>query len=95
MIAAVSVELTVDSSIHYTTSFRRALSQSMSVAQAIGSVQQTVDRAMIFSTLALVFGVSVLCTSPFRERLPTPLGCGHGRHYNPLDSPLSRLEKTP
>ena len=65
MIAAVSVELTVDSSIHYVTSFRRALSQGMSVGQAIGSVQQTVGRAMIFSTLAIVFGFSVLCTSPF------------------------------
>ena len=37
----------------------------MSVDLAIGSVQQTVGRAMIFSTLALVVGFSVLCTSPF------------------------------
>ncbi|MHB8865961.1 MAG: hypothetical protein ACYC6N_26565 [Pirellulaceae bacterium] len=95
MIAAVSVGLSVDSSIHYITSFRRALSQGMSVGQAIGSVQQTVDRGMIFSTLVLVVGFSVLCTSPYRKRLPTSLGCGEGRHYNPLDSSLGRLEKTP
>ena len=34
MIAAVSVGLSVDSSMHYITSFRRALSQGMSVDQA-------------------------------------------------------------
>jgi hypothetical protein len=65
MIAAVSMGLSVDSSIHYITSYRRALRDGKSVQDAINTVQHTVGRAMVFSTLALVVGFSVLCTSQF------------------------------
>jgi predicted RND superfamily exporter protein len=65
MIAAVSMGLSVDSSIHYITSFRQACREGKPVPQAIRAVQQTVGRAMVFSTLALIVGFSVLCTSQF------------------------------
>ena len=65
MIAAVSMGLSIDSSIHYLTSFLRARRHGHSTAEAIHAVHQTVGRAMIFSTLALVIGFTVLCTSQF------------------------------
>ena len=65
MIAAVSMGLSVDSSIHYITSFRRARAAGKSLREALDEVQQTVGRAMVFSTLALVVGFTTLCTSQF------------------------------
>lgn len=68
MIAAVSMGLSIDSSIHYITSFQRALRQGRSVHDALGAVQQSVGRAMVFSTLALIAGFTALC---FSEFIPT------------------------
>jgi predicted RND superfamily exporter protein len=65
MIAAVSMGLSVDSSIHYITFFRRLRAEGKSAAEAITEVQQTVGRAVVLSTLALMVGFTVLCTSQF------------------------------
>jgi predicted RND superfamily exporter protein len=65
MIAAVSMGLSIDSSIHYLTSYLRARRAGNSTAEALHAAHQTVGRAMIFSTLALVIGFTVLCTSQF------------------------------
>jgi predicted RND superfamily exporter protein len=65
MIAAVSMGLSVDSSIHYIQAFLRARRSGKSVAEAIADVQQTVGYAMILSTFALVAGFAVLATSEF------------------------------
>ena len=65
MIAAVSMGLSVDSSIHYLDSFLRARSRGLTVGDALAEVQSSVGRAMIFSTIALIIGFSVLCTSEF------------------------------
>jgi hypothetical protein len=65
MIAAVSMGLSVDSSIHYLDSFLRARDRGLAVGDALAEVQSSVGRAMLFSTLALVLGFSVLCTSEF------------------------------
>ena len=65
MIAAVSMGLSVDSSIHYITSFLRARRSGLSVVASLESVQQTVGRAVVFSTLALIVGFTVLCLSQF------------------------------
>ncbi len=65
MIAAVSMGLAVDSSIHYLQGFLRARRDGKSVVDAIAEVQQTVGFAMLLSTLALVAGFSVLATSEF------------------------------
>ena len=50
MIAAVSMGLSVDSSIHYITAFRRRLADGTHAA-ALETAHQTAGRAMIFSTL--------------------------------------------
>jgi hypothetical protein len=65
MIAAVSIGLTIDGSIHYLMAFQRARAGGKSVADALMEVQQTVGRAMVFSTLALIVGFSALVTSQF------------------------------
>jgi predicted RND superfamily exporter protein len=65
MIAAVSMGLSVDSSIHYIAAFRRALAKGDSVAEALEEVQQSVGSAMVISTLAIVVGFGVLCVSDF------------------------------
>ena len=65
MIGAVSIGLSIDSSIHYITSFRRARRAGQTRSQALDAVQQTVGRAVLLSTLALVAGFLVLATSQF------------------------------
>jgi predicted RND superfamily exporter protein len=65
MIAAVSMGLSVRSSFHYILNFRRVHAEGRSVREALGGVQQTVGRAMFFSTLALIVGFSVLAISEF------------------------------
>ncbi len=65
MIAAVSMGLSVDSSIHYIFDFSRARRRGCTVAESIKHAQQTVGRAMVFSTLALIAGFCVLCISNF------------------------------
>ncbi len=65
MIAAVSMGLSVDSSIHYICSYQRARQEGMSVREALDDVQQSVGRAVVFSTMALVVGFLALCLSQF------------------------------
>ncbi len=65
MIAAVSIGLSVDSSIHYLTEFRRQRRAGLETAAALDVVQQSVGRAVVFSTLALIVGFSTLCLSQF------------------------------
>jgi predicted RND superfamily exporter protein len=65
MIAAVSMGLSVDSSIHYIAAFRRRLATGQTLAAALETAHQTAGRAMIFSTLALVVGFLALTTSGF------------------------------
>ncbi|MEO8496773.1 MAG: MMPL family transporter [Planctomycetota bacterium] len=65
MIAAVSMGLSVDSGIHYLSMFCRLRKQGQSVDGALHAVQQSVGRAVFFSTLALVIGFGTLCLSDF------------------------------
>lgn len=65
MIAAVSMGLSVDSSIHYITAFRRAIRQGKSVDQSLDEVQSSVGSAMVLSTVAIIAGFGVLWTSSF------------------------------
>jgi predicted RND superfamily exporter protein len=65
MIAAVSLGLSVDSSIHYIAAFRRRLGDGHPCAAALETAHQTAGRAMVFSTLALVVGFLALTTSGF------------------------------
>ena len=65
MIAAVSMGMSVDNSIHYFAAFRRARREGKSVHEALLACQQCVGSAMIFATLALIVGFGVLITSEF------------------------------
>ena len=65
MIAAVSMGLSVDSSIHYLTEFRRTRRGGASLHDALHHAHHIVGRAMVFSTLALIVGFSSLCLSEF------------------------------
>jgi predicted RND superfamily exporter protein len=65
MIAAVSMGLSVDAGIHYLTMFRRLRVEGKSVPDALYAVHQSVGRAVVFSTLALVIGFGSLCLSDF------------------------------
>jgi len=65
MIAAVSLGLSVDGSIHYVMSYRRLRREGNSQEDALEAVQSTVGRAAVFATLALVIGFSTLALSDF------------------------------
>jgi predicted RND superfamily exporter protein len=65
MIAAVSMGLSVDSSVHYIVFFQRARRSGKTVSESLQEVQHSVGRAALFSTLALVIGFSVLISSEF------------------------------
>jgi predicted RND superfamily exporter protein len=65
MIASVSMGLAVDSSIHYITAYRRHREDGLSTAESLHLVHQSVGRAMVFSTLALIVGFSALALSRF------------------------------
>ena len=64
MIAAVSMGLSIDSSIHYIISFQRARREKDFV-DALIQVQRNVGRAMVLSTISLIVGFTVLATSQF------------------------------
>jgi hypothetical protein len=65
MIAAVSMGLSIDSSIHWLAAFRRARRSGHSVDAALRVVHHSVGRALVLSTLALIVGFAVLCASEF------------------------------
>ncbi|GAB4146132.1 MAG: MMPL family transporter [Planctomycetaceae bacterium] len=65
MIASVSMGLTVDSSIHYISGYRRARRSGLSVHEALQHTQGRVGRALLFANLALIVGFSVLTLSHF------------------------------
>lgn len=65
MIASVSMGLTVDSSVHYLTSYRRWRQSGLSRAEAVRQTHAEVGRALVFANIALVVGFSVLALSHF------------------------------
>lgn len=65
MIAAVSMGLSVDGSLHYLFVYRRGRLRGQAPLVALAAAQQSAGQAMILSTLALVLGFAVLLSSPF------------------------------
>ncbi len=68
MIAAVSIGLSVDATIHYLASYRRARRNGADNQEAISYASGTAGLALVFSTLALIVGFAALAQSEF---LPT------------------------
>ncbi|GAB5402313.1 MAG: MMPL family transporter [Aureliella sp.] len=65
MIAAVSLGLSVDSSIHYLLHIRRQRRAGKSQREALISAQENVGLAVVLATLALIVGFLSLCSSEF------------------------------
>ncbi|MDA1016810.1 MAG: MMPL family transporter, partial [Planctomycetota bacterium] len=66
MIASVSLGLTVDSSIHYISGYRRARRVlGLNHLDALRATHQGVGRALVFANMALIAGFSVLTLSSF------------------------------
>ncbi|GIW94174.1 MAG: membrane protein [Pirellulaceae bacterium] len=65
MMAAVSMGLAVDSSVHYLAVFFRAFRSGMAPSEALREAQSTVGRALVFATLALTVGFTALASSQF------------------------------
>jgi uncharacterized protein len=65
MIAAVSMGLTIDASIFYLYGYRRSRQAGLSLGDALRTTHQGFGRALVFGTLALMVGFSVLALSRF------------------------------
>jgi predicted RND superfamily exporter protein len=65
MIAAVSMGLTIDASIFYLYGYRQSREAGLRLADALRETHQGFGRALVFGTLALVVGFSVLGLSRF------------------------------
>jgi predicted RND superfamily exporter protein len=65
MIAAVSMGLTIDASIFYLYGYRKMRAAGRPLAEALRETHQGFGRALVFGTLALVVGFSVLAMSRF------------------------------
>ena len=68
MIAAVSMGLSVDSSLHYLIRYQHERTQGHGLDEALAAAQSDIGLAILLSTLALVLGFGALATSNF---LPT------------------------
>ena len=65
MIAAVSMGLSIDGTIHYLSGYRHNKRVGMRTKQAIEKTQFRTGRALIYATMALVIGFGSLCVSEF------------------------------
>jgi predicted RND superfamily exporter protein len=65
MIAAVSLGLSIDSSIHYLLHYRRQLRNGMDAMGALRSAQENVGLAAVLATVALIAGFASLSISEF------------------------------
>ena len=65
LIAAVSLGLSIDSSIHYLSHYRRRISEGTKPRKAMQSAQENVGLAALLATIALVAGFVTLCISEF------------------------------
>ncbi len=68
MIAAVSIGLSVDSSLHYLIDYQRGRQSGLDSRAALAQSQRSVGMPVVFSTIALVVGFASLAISEF---LPT------------------------
>jgi predicted RND superfamily exporter protein len=65
MIAAVSIGLSIDGSVHFLASYQRHRRRGHPVETASVHAAGNVGAAVLLATLALVIGFSVLATSEF------------------------------
>jgi hypothetical protein len=66
IIAAITIGIGVDDTIHFLNTFRHYRKQGLDVDASIGKTLQVAGKAIIFTSLALIFGFSVLELSTFK-----------------------------
>jgi uncharacterized membrane protein YdfJ with MMPL/SSD domain len=66
IIAAITIGIGVDDTIHFLNTFRHCRMQGLTVDQAIEKTLRVAGKAIIFTSLALIFGFSVLELSTFK-----------------------------
>ena len=69
-IAAITIGIAVDNTIHYLYKARDNISKKMSINESLKNSHQTVGQAVLTTSLTIAFGFSVLCLSNF---IPTIL----------------------
>ena len=65
MIAAVSIGLSIDGSVHFMANYRRKLQRFRGRYHAVLFAQKQIGLPLLMATLALVIGFSALATSDF------------------------------
>ncbi len=65
IVASISLGIAVDDTIHYLMNYRRALSEGKSRPDASATALRHVGQPVIFTSLALALGFSVICFSNF------------------------------
>jgi hypothetical protein len=66
IIAAITIGIGVDDTIHFLNTFRHYRKQGLDVDASIEKTLQVAGKAIIFTSLALIFGFSVLELSTFK-----------------------------
>ena len=65
-IAAITIGIAVDNSIHYLYNFRKNLyTNKNSIDESLVNSHQTVGQAVLTTSITIAFGFSVLCLSNF------------------------------
>lgn len=65
IVASISLGIAVDDTIHYLMNYRGAFARSRDRRQAMAEALRRVTRPIIFTSIALALGFSVLCASDF------------------------------
>ncbi|MDO9515709.1 MAG: MMPL family transporter [Syntrophales bacterium] len=65
VIAAITIGIGVDDTIHFLNTFRQNKARGLSIDETIRSTLAVSGKAILFTSIALVFGFSILITSNF------------------------------
>jgi predicted RND superfamily exporter protein len=68
-IAAITIGIGVDDSIHYLHRFKKETSQGANYQQAISTVQLTVGKALYYTSITVTLGFIILVTSSFKPSI--------------------------
>ena len=66
MIAAISIGIGIDNSIHFILNYRKKLTENVSPKEAVLYTLSYTARPMLFTSLALILGFTVFIFSSFR-----------------------------
>jgi len=66
IIAAITIGIGVDDTIHFLNTFRHCRQQVGDLDEAIQKTLESAGKAIIFTSLALIFGFSVMILSTFK-----------------------------